>query len=53
MLQTGLRIQSDLGSVVVSPVSASAAADIGPVDVVIFAVKLCDSEEAAALSHRS
>jgi 2-dehydropantoate 2-reductase len=49
MLQTGLRIQSDLGSFVLAPVSASkAAVDIGPVDLVIFAVKLYDSEDAAA-----
>nr|WP_245322563.1 2-dehydropantoate 2-reductase [Mesorhizobium sp. WSM3882] len=49
MLQTGLRIQSDLGSFVLVPVSASAApADIAPVDLVFFAVKLYDSEEAAA-----
>ncbi|TGQ67844.1 2-dehydropantoate 2-reductase, partial [Mesorhizobium sp. M8A.F.Ca.ET.207.01.1.1] len=49
MLQTGLSIQSDLGSFVLAPVSASkAAVDIGPVDLVIFAVKLYDSEEAAA-----
>ncbi|RVD61931.1 2-dehydropantoate 2-reductase [Mesorhizobium sp. M2D.F.Ca.ET.185.01.1.1] len=49
MLDTGLRIHSDLGSFVLSPVSASAAtADIGPVDLVIFAVKLYDGEPAAA-----
>lgn len=49
MLQTGLSIQSDLGSFVHAPVSASGAAvDIAPVDLVIFAVKLYDSEGAAA-----
>ncbi|RWL44538.1 MAG: 2-dehydropantoate 2-reductase [Mesorhizobium sp.] len=49
MLQTGLRIESDLGGLVLRPVSASeAAVDIGPVDLVIFAVKLYDSEDAAA-----
>lgn len=49
MLRAGLRIQSDLGSFVLTPVSASeAAVDIGPVDLVIFAVKLYDSEDAAA-----
>ncbi|MDG4892697.1 2-dehydropantoate 2-reductase [Mesorhizobium sp. WSM4976] len=49
MLETGLSIESDLGGFVLRPVSASeAAVDIGPVDVVIFAVKLYDSEDAAA-----
>ncbi|AZO51834.1 MAG: 2-dehydropantoate 2-reductase [Mesorhizobium sp.] len=49
MRQSGLRIQSDLGNILLSNVSASdAPADIGPVDLVIFAVKLYDSEKAAA-----
>ena len=49
MRQDGLRIQSDLGNVFLPSVSASdAPADIGPVDLAIFAVKLYDSEKAAA-----
>jgi len=49
MRQGGLRIQSDLGNILLSDVSASdAPADIGPVDLVIFAVKLYDAEKAAA-----
>ena len=49
MRQGGLRIQSDLGNILLSNVSASdAPADIGPVDLVIFAVKLYDAEKAAA-----
>ncbi|MDX8480730.1 2-dehydropantoate 2-reductase [Mesorhizobium sp. VK24D] len=49
MRQGGLRIQSGTGNVFLPVVSASdAPADIGPVDLVIFVVKLYDSEEAAA-----
>ena len=49
MRQGGLRIQSDLGNVFLPRVSASdAPADIGPVDLAIFAVKLYDSEKAAS-----
>ncbi|CDX21859.1 2-dehydropantoate 2-reductase [Mesorhizobium sp. ORS 3324] len=49
MRQGGLKIQSVIGDVFLPAVSASAAtADIGPVDLVIFVVKLYDSEEAAA-----
>jgi len=49
MLRDGLRIQSDIGNVFLPNVSASdAPTDIGPVDLVIFAVKLYDSEKAAA-----
>ncbi|MDG4884160.1 2-dehydropantoate 2-reductase [Mesorhizobium sp. WSM4884] len=49
MRRNGLRIRSDTGDVFLPTVSASAApADIGPVDLVIFAVKLYDSETAAA-----
>jgi 2-dehydropantoate 2-reductase len=49
MRQGGLRIQSDLGNVSLPKVSASdAPADIGHVDLAIFAVKLYDSERAAA-----
>jgi 2-dehydropantoate 2-reductase len=47
--QSGLRIQSARGDILLPTVSASEApADIGPVDLVIFAVKLYDSEKAAA-----
>lgn len=49
MRRDGLRIQSDVGNVFLPIVSASdAPADIGPVDLAIFAVKLYDSEKAAA-----
>ncbi|WP_024927615.1 MULTISPECIES: ketopantoate reductase family protein [unclassified Mesorhizobium] len=49
MRQSGLRIQSDIGNVFLPNVSVSdTPADIGPVDLVIFAVKLYDSEKAAA-----
>ena len=49
MRQGGLRIQSDVGNVFLPNLSASdAPADIGPVDLVIFAVKPHDSEKAAA-----
>lgn len=47
--ESGLRIQSALGDILLPNVCASAAPiDIGPVDLVIFAVKLYDSEKAAA-----
>ncbi|RWD86714.1 MAG: 2-dehydropantoate 2-reductase [Mesorhizobium sp.] len=49
MRQGGLRIHSDAGNIFLPTVSASASpADIGPVDLVIFAVKLYDGEKAAA-----
>ncbi|WP_292303622.1 ketopantoate reductase family protein [Mesorhizobium sp.] len=49
MRQNGLRIKSPAGDVLLRDVSASdAPADIGPVDLVIFAVKLYDCETAAA-----
>lgn len=49
MRQVGLRIHSDTGNIFLPTVSASASpADIGPVDLVIFAVKLYDGERAAA-----
>ncbi|RRH96022.1 2-dehydropantoate 2-reductase [Mesorhizobium tamadayense] len=49
MRRDGLRIRSDTGNIFLPTVSASAApADIGPVDLVIFAVKLYDGEKAAA-----
>jgi len=44
----GLRIESGLGNVVVKPARAtSAIADIGPVDVTMFCVKLWDVESTA------
>ncbi|RWA61089.1 MAG: 2-dehydropantoate 2-reductase [Mesorhizobium sp.] len=47
MREGGLRIQSDIGNVFLADVCASdSPADIGPVDLVIFAVKLYDSEKA-------
>ncbi|MBN9235826.1 2-dehydropantoate 2-reductase [Mesorhizobium hungaricum] len=49
MLRGGLRIRSIAGDLFLSDVSASAEpADIGPVDLVIFTVKLYDTEKAAA-----
>lgn len=49
MLRDGLRIRSIAGDLLLSDVSASAEpADIGQVDLVIFAVKLYDTEKAAA-----
>jgi 2-dehydropantoate 2-reductase len=49
MLADGLRIQSGLGDVMLRPTRASDdPATIGPVDLVIFAVKLYDTEAAAA-----
>lgn len=48
MVNQGLRVESGCGDLHISPVQASdAAADIGPVDVVLFAVKLWSTEEAA------
>ncbi|MCW8970767.1 MAG: 2-dehydropantoate 2-reductase, partial [Rhodospirillales bacterium] len=45
----GLRIESPLGDAVIHPCNATDdPAAIGPVDVVLFAVKLWDTEEAAA-----
>ncbi|TAM56247.1 2-dehydropantoate 2-reductase [bacterium] len=44
----GLRVRSALGDLHIAPARASAdPADVGPVDAVIFAVKLWDSERAA------
>jgi len=49
MREKGLRVTSPLGDVVLPNVNATdTAAGIGPVDVVVFAVKTNDSEEAAA-----
>lgn len=46
----GLRIESPFGNVHLPRVSASSdPAEIGPVDVVFFAVKLYDTDQAAAL----
>jgi 2-dehydropantoate 2-reductase len=46
--ERGLRIESALGDVLVHPAKASAdPARVGPVDLVIFAVKLYDTEVAA------
>ncbi len=48
MRENGLRVLSDNGDMLVAPVrAASDAAEIGPVDIVIFAVKLWDTDEAA------
>jgi 2-dehydropantoate 2-reductase len=48
----GLRIESALGDAKVQPASASDdPASVGPVDLVIFAVKLYDTEAAAAASR--
>lgn len=47
--ERGLSVQSSLGDIVLPKVNASeTAVDIGPVDVVIFAVKTYDTEKAAA-----
>jgi 2-dehydropantoate 2-reductase len=49
MRRSGLRLKSQLGDVVLRSVSATETpAEIGPVDIVIFAVKLYDTESAAA-----
>jgi len=46
----GLRIESPRGNLQLRPVTATAApAEIGPVDVVFFTVKLYDTETAAAM----
>jgi 2-dehydropantoate 2-reductase len=48
ILERGLRLESALGDVTVEPAQASAEpARVGPVDLVIFAVKLYDGEAAA------
>ena len=45
----GLRVLSPLGDILVRPILATEnPAEIGPVDVVLFAVKLYDTETAAA-----
>lgn len=49
MRENGLSLASPLGDVILLKVTASdSAEDIGPVDVVVFAVKTYDSEKAAA-----
>ncbi|HYM31763.1 MAG TPA: 2-dehydropantoate 2-reductase [Candidatus Cybelea sp.] len=49
MRERGLQIKSPLGDIDLKPVKASDdPADIGPVDVVLFCVKLYDTESAAA-----
>ncbi len=49
MRRSGLRLSSALGDVHLDPVRTSDdAAEIGPVDVVLFAVKLWDTEAAGA-----
>ena len=49
MRQGGLKVESALGDLRLSPVNATDdPGAIGPVDVVMFAVKLWDTEEAAA-----
>src|ERR1700731_1296222 len=50
MRQNGLRLESPLGDLHLADVKATDnPADIGPVDVVLFAVKLWDTERAAEL----
>ncbi|MEE8392804.1 MAG: ketopantoate reductase family protein [Rhodospirillales bacterium] len=49
MRRDGLRIESGLGDLKLDPLKATGdPGEIGPVDVVMFAVKLWDTEEAAA-----
>ena len=49
MRRSGLRLESQLGDVVLGRVRATdTPSEIGPVDLVIFAVKLYDTESAAA-----
>ena len=46
--RNGLRIMSPLGDALINPVKATSdPAEIGPVDVILFCVKLYDLEEAA------
>ena len=50
MRTTGLRVESPLGNLHLPHVRVSSSpADLGPVDVVLFGVKLWDTEEAARL----
>jgi 2-dehydropantoate 2-reductase len=50
--QNGLRIESTLGDLQLSKVNATSdPAEVGPVDVVLFAVKLWDTEAAAEMSR--
>jgi len=50
--QNGLRLESPLGDLHLADVKATDnPADIGPVDIVLFAVKLWDTETAAALAR--
>src|SRR5437764_9566057 len=49
MREQGLRIEGDRGETHVAPANATDdPASIGPVDVVLFCVKLCDVESAGA-----
>lgn len=46
----GLRVKSDAGDVTIEPVQATDdPADIGPVDIVLFAVKLYDTDSAGRM----
>lgn len=46
---TGLKVESTLGDLHIKPVNATDdPAQVGPVDIVLFAVKLWDTEKAAA-----
>jgi len=46
--ESGLKVRSALGNVTVAPAKATdSVAEVGPVDIVIFAVKLWDTESAA------
>ncbi len=48
MQNTGLRVNSPLGDMLIKPVKVTSdAASIGPVDVVLIAVKMWDTESAA------
>jgi 2-dehydropantoate 2-reductase len=47
----GLRLESPLGDLLLqSPYATDNPADVGPVDIVLFAVKLWDTEQAARLA---
>jgi hypothetical protein len=51
MQSTGLRVKSPFGDIDLARVKATnTPAEIGPVDIVIFAVKVCDSDKAAEAS---
>jgi 2-dehydropantoate 2-reductase len=50
--QHGLKVESQLGNLHLKSVQATSdPAEVGPVDIVLFAVKLWDSETAAALAR--